>query len=186
MSLVSSTSNTWWFYRLQIICDSSNVWTKQKQLILNMKPEHEMFLKLYQIFSRNIKTLNSINIEIYINLHIVWPAETARIRQWFWLFHRSHNNKMWKIFEYWVENIWVVCAGWLRARDWLVSPDLKLLWVRCPGCSLHPPAASHHTWPPSTRGSCLDTWLLSGHVAPVRTRVSLYVFWVVRWEISNN
>ena len=138
---------------------------KTKATDIKMKPEHEMFLKLYQLFSRNIKTLNSINIEIYINWHIVWPAETARIRQWFWLFHRSHNNKMWKIFEYWVENIWVVCAGWLRARDWLVSPDLKLLWVRCPGCSLHPPAASHHTWPPSTRGSCLDTWLLSGHVS---------------------
>ena len=162
MSLVSSTSNTWWFYRLQIICDLSNVWTKQKQLILNMKPDHEMFLKLYQLFSRNIKTFNSTNIEIYINWH---KTETARSRTMMWIdFFTDHITtlyviKMWKIFEYWVENIWVVCAGWLRARDWLVSPDLKLSWVRCPGCSLHPPAASHHTWPPSTRGSGLDTWL---------------------------
>ena len=99
VSLVSSTSNTWWFYRLQIICDLSNVWTKQIQLILYMKPYHEMFLKLYQLFSRNIKTLNSMNIEIYIKWHIVWHTETARIRQWFWFFHRSHNNEMWKIFE---------------------------------------------------------------------------------------
>ena len=80
-----------------------------------------------------------------------------------WLFHRSHNNF---ICYQDVKSIWILSGKYLSGVCRMIAgarltglPDLKLLWVRCPGCSLHPPAASHHTWPPSTRGSGLDTCL---------------------------
>ena len=165
MSLVSSTSNTWWFYRLQIICDLSNVWTKQKQLILNMKPDHEMFLKLYQLFSRNIKTFNSTNIEIYINWHKIRQKQLESDNDVDWLFHRSHNNF---ICYQDVKNIWILSGKYLSgvcrmiagARltglprpQAVVGPVSRV--QSPPTCCLAPHVATQHT--------CLR----SGHVAQV-------------------